>query len=577
MERNARLGAAIVCCVALVGCGPANPTPSPAPTSVSILPTEAPTASSGIAACRPDEMVLSSTGWGPAAGTTWALIHISHLHGAPCSLPGAPGVSITTAIGVTIASTLASSSSTELLSTAVDYRIGLSSWCGAPLADQQLTLRLSIPTGSLSVALPAGFAASCQGVGTSLVIEPAPEGTPPTTPPVTPPPSPPSISSPTPSTTPPGVLGGMPVVRIPPSGLLSAGAADGPTPQSGGHPTGPYVYGPGLSYRGLVVADVGGGSVRSVSIAQTATERIGPILSDGSWLVVMLWAHTGPRPMPGGVPCQGDEGQPIAWRILVARLGDDGLPSSAWRTLDRGVAARAFRPPRAGEYCDGPQVPELAVASGMVAYAIEAPTSANPEASRILVRSIGDGVIRRTAFVSEQVYPHLALSQVALAWETSANDLAASRRPDWRIWEASLLDAHAVAIDAGLSATATRWFAPPITLDGPALVAAIEDPNRAAMVRIDGAVRQTIIPPSANRRCEPAAADGGLAVLLCSGTAGGQWTAIWTASGGVRALDVGGSTGTYPVTLTREWLIVARWDPAQQTSFFVGVPRSALK
>ena len=98
-------------------------------------------------------------------------------------------------------------------------------------------------------------------------------------------------------------------------------------------------------------------------------EEIARVLTDGRFVVVESYRRYGP---PGRqlTPCLTDSANPISWRISAASLGADGVPG-VYFLVDAGVSRVVFRPPLAGEYCDRPLLPPLALTSGRLAYATE--------------------------------------------------------------------------------------------------------------------------------------------------------------------------------------------------------------
>ena len=221
-----------------------------------------------------------------------------------------------------------------------------------------------------------------------------------------------------------------------------------------------------------------------------------PLVADG-WIAAVVWHSTAPPPTEGGVPCSGNEGFPIVWRILVAQLGADGEPSTPWRTIDSGTAKRRWGPPGAGEWCYPVQAPPLAMAADRVAYAIESATSATPDASTIIVRSIADGSVVRTYPASQQV-EQVVLSATDVAWTQSANIWSASANtiiegqstPDWRVMTASLTNASARRVPS--SSPPDQVWPSQLTIDGSAVIQSSDWSGVATVVADDGA-RATVI------------------------------------------------------------------------------------
>ena len=124
-------------------------------------------------ACRSTDLTLSSAEFGPAAGTTYAPIHVSLVNPRACRVPANPAAKIVDADGNTVAFGPGSAESVVVLGDPFDWRLAWSSWCGAP-PKEPLSVELTMLHGdTASVRLPAGLVASCQGVATTVYVEPA--------------------------------------------------------------------------------------------------------------------------------------------------------------------------------------------------------------------------------------------------------------------------------------------------------------------------------------------------------------------------------------------------------------------
>lgn len=383
-------------------------------------------------------------------------------------------------------------------------------------------------------------------------------------------------------------IDGMIVFPVPSNVVLAADIPDSPGVQAGGTPSGPYAYLTtsiklGTSEAvGLFVADAGGGSERPVAVPLAANDQIDPVLVGDGWIVVLVGHSTAPPPTEGGVPCNGTEGFPIVWRILVARLGANGEPSTPWRTLDQGTARRRWGPPGAGEWCYPVQTPPVAIAADRLAYAIESATSATPDASTVVLRSLADGSVVRTYAASQQV-EQVVLSTTDVAWTQSANIWSASTNtliegqstPDWRVMTVSLTDTAARQVPS--SAPSGEVWPSQLTIDGSAVIDS-SDWLGVARVGEDDRARTTVIDPGvAGRTCTASGADDGLVLLACQDEAGQAWTAVWTAATGMRALSVLGTTDTGFQSLQDGWLLLDHYDYARQQSMLLAVPETSLR
>jgi hypothetical protein len=279
-----------------------------------------------------------------------------------------------------------------------------------------------------------------------------------------------------------------------------------------------------------------------------------------------------------GIPCSGNEGQPIAWRIEVARLGPNGLPATAWQRIDGGLATRGFRPPDAGEYCDGPQVPSLALAGGWVAYAVEAPTVLDPGGSRVLVRSVADGALVRTYDAPEEVLL-VALSVTSVAWSETANELLGARAPSWRLVQATIDRGQPRTVPIGVEPTPARNFPPLFLLDGDALIVTIDDfaAVTSSVVRITGGSLETIDAGMPGRSCGAWAAITNLVLFDCQDQQPADWIAVWTPDAGLRAIAVMDSADNGVQGFDGRWLILSHYDYTRQQSSVEAVPVASLR
>lgn len=381
----------------------------------------------------------------------------------------------------------------------------------------------------------------------------------------------PTASTATPAPTPslPSSVDGMPLVRLP-AGTLTVDVPDVLSPQPGGPPTGPFLYdSTGAKGARLFVVDVHGGSVREIPLPATP-RRQSQVALDGDTLVAEIWGHTGPAPAEPGVPCSGDEGQPLAWRLLAARVGADGLPAEAWRTIDTGTAERPYRPPHVGEWCNPTMAPPFAVAAGRIVYAVEASTAGAPEASTVLVRAIADGAVERTYPAARQV-TGLALSESTVAWTQSANELIdGEETPDWQLMRATL-DANSASAVSPV-ASETQVWPPGILLDGDGVVVS----DDRTVVRVGSSGSATIDPGAPGRDCIASAIDRGLVALGCSDQAGNRWTAVWTNETGIRAIG-DPRLGLGPAGFHDGWLFVEGYDYGRQQAILDAIPEAALR
>ena len=166
--QTVRLMAAVLGVLATSGCG------SPIPPALS---TPVPTPTQAVAACSGSDIELLTREWGPAGGTTYAPVHVRLVDMQPCLVPATPAAQIEDAGHHVVAVGRAIGPAVLVLRSSLDLRLGWSSWCGpSPAAPLSITITL-LDGSSASADFPAGFEASCQGVATTVFVEPVdPEG-----------------------------------------------------------------------------------------------------------------------------------------------------------------------------------------------------------------------------------------------------------------------------------------------------------------------------------------------------------------------------------------------------------------
>ncbi len=327
-------------------------------------------------------------------------------------------------------------------------------------------------------------------------------------------------------------------------GPIPPGSAPGQyPPKSGGTPTGPYVYLGAdpvnqSAYR-LSVVDLSGGSVRYVPLPSRPAESVAYALVTGGRLVVLLRRQEGWPPEQLGMPCSSSNGRPITWRLLVARLGSDGLPAQGWWQVDAGVATRPFTDPNAGVTCHDPLVPPVTVAGdagSLVAYATDHPSAAYSAGSRIVLRSLASGTVERVIDTATTVTA-LALSATSVAWVESPDADAPGPVTRWRVMRAPV--GTGVASEVPLAVPGRIWrYAPQnIMLDGDAV---LTNPG-ARVIGWGIAVRSqgssvVALNPSGSPYCTVFGASLGVAVLACRSEGTDDHVATWSATHGLRVL-----------------------------------------
>jgi hypothetical protein len=200
------------------------------------------------------------------------------------------------------------------------------------------------------------------------------------------------------------------------------------------------------------------------------------LATDGRWLAVVVWRRLGPTGGQGGVPCSGREGQPVAWRLLVAPLDSSvGTVAGSFRVIDQGTNRHEFVLPGQGEGCGGPRTPRVALSNGEIAYTLEKSGAATPYATDIDVRSLPGGSLVRVVHRADEVI-NVALSGGTIAFTESQNALGEAPNPQWAIRLSTSAHPSPITILAG--AQDPGYVEPPvIALDGNLL--AWQLPNQA--------------------------------------------------------------------------------------------------
>ena len=409
---------------------------------------------------------------------------------------------------------------------------------------------------------------------------------PPSSPPSLPPsPSVLATSSPTPIPPLPGTaaltLPSGTVVTVPLASERSGSAYWQFPPKAGGPPVGPYVYlgaEPWLhGLRHLSVVDLRGGSVRYVPLMLQPYESLATALVSGLSLVVLAWVQQGPRPEQMGTPCTSLSGRPIAWRLLAATLGSDGLPAGAWRTLDAGVSSRQFTYPNAGVTCDDPVIPPVAVSGSTVAYAVDHPTSQYPAGSRIVLRSLSSGSMLRVIDTATQVTA-LALSATSVAWVESPNAQAPGPVTRWRVMRAPVATGLAREVPLAVPGHSWRYAPESVVLDGSAVLTSPGEWQLGwgTVVRSAG---NSVVALNRNPTpfCLPFGAASGVALLTCSEEGYDERVATWSAQDGLRILDGPLPAVMHSAAVTGDWVTWTFYsDPELTRPVLLGVPLAAL-
>ncbi len=244
-------------------------------------------------------------------------------------------------------------------------------------------------------------------------------------------------STPTPSPTPAAPLPGVPSRQVPAASVLTVTNPQG-VHLAAAQAWSAYVFfSDGAGSGTLQHVDMRTGARSEIAVPLIAGEVLDeftPVVTDGQWLVMRVWHRLGP-PAEALVPCPTDLTQPQAWRILVAPIDLDGMPSAPFSVFAAGTSERLIAPAPGSPGCEQPSLPNIAISRGEIAYDVEAPTATTPLASTIVVRALADGTVVGT--IAADVPPaQLLLDAETVIW-TEAADVSADPNGRWHAWMSS--------------------------------------------------------------------------------------------------------------------------------------------
>ena len=285
------------------------------------------------------------------------------------------------------------------------------------------------------------------------------------------------VSSPAATGVAPTPSGVLPALDLP---TLSVPAASLHTmPGNGGLVTwGSHVYAVDEPLRSghasIVVTDLVTGTAFRTTIPLLAGETTVPpdgfadpattVAVDDHWLVVVVWKRLGSTGGEVSTPCTGHEEQPLAWRVLVARVDpSSGRIVGGFRVLDRGVSSHRFTLPGQGEGCGGPRTPRVSLSGDQIAYTVEESDATAPFATRVEIRTLPSGLLRRSVERPDEVL-FVKLSGGTLAF-TETQDASTVTNPRWSVEWSTVVDQAPTVVVAGRQDPG--YVAPPdIALDG---------------------------------------------------------------------------------------------------------------
>jgi hypothetical protein len=371
----------------------------------------------------------------------------------------------------------------------------------------------------------------------------------------------------------------LPVITVPAEAARVAAIQPDTSVLPAGSSSGPFLYWPlADAPRTVNLVDIGRNTQTAQPLPLKKGEQFMGSATDGAWLAV--------------VAGEADRrcGPDMPWRLLVARVGPDGLPvggTGGFAQVARGKAI-GHKVPDQGD-CLVTPAPQFKLVAGRLAWTEE---SSSGGGSVVRVRALDQG--GTTSFASEQHAVELALSAEAVAWVASPDPTAGAfpaamprpgvARPDWQVMEVGPGDAAPHSVDLGVSGTGGGVPLPQVVLNGSAVVASLvgQDLSTASVVQVDAAGLTVIDDGSHGRSCTASAAADGVVLLACgwpgiTRTFNGQDTpvwmgAAWTPSGGLRVVTLGTDepTTAYGVLAAPGWAVLV----GDQS--WTAIPMSAL-
>ncbi len=371
------------------------------------------------------------------------------------------------------------------------------------------------------------------------------------------------------------------MITVPAAAARFAAGYPGPSASPSGSATGPYWYeqyevNPDL----ISVIDIGAGTQASFTVPLKKDESTRGMRTDGTWLAMIVAV--------GAVDCPTT----VHWRLLVTRLGPDGLPDTGaggFAEVAHGSTAGQKIP---GQECAVVVLPAFDLEAGRLAWIEDVGASG----SAVHVMDLS-GAPRDDEYRFKRHAYGLALSREAVAWieysdlmallpQTGMQPSEGAELPDWHVMEAELGDPMAHPVDLGGSGDASAPRGQPaILLDGSAVVAMtyLEATNTTTIVRSNPAAAPTVIDDGHQGRvCRASDAVGGVLLLVC------EWPnlnvssdgsesplsmgAVWTAAKGLRAVTVGADGPTQAWTL----LHLSGWAVLFGSQGYTAIPMSAL-
>ncbi len=319
------------------------------------------------------------------------------------------------------------------------------------------------------------------------------------------------------------------------------------------------------TFEDLRVTDVRYGSSVAIGLPVAAGEDIDWAESDGTYLAVMVSTPSEPIDWEQE-DCPSAASRPLAWRLLAATLGPDGVPSGSFETIATGVARRVFD--GGPEGCPFTMAPSVAIDGGVVAYAVEAPSRADRWASRIVLQRLSDGTAIRTVMTDDPV-DAMWLSAGAVVWAEQP-DVSAAPNGSWQLFVSTTESPARHAVEVPDAGARPDWVH--VSLVGAQIVYQAEynegdAPSPVWRIPVNGGTPERLSPP--DLPCNIGDYPSETVVLRCD-TGGGYVPYLWTEDGALHPLD----TTSWSVGASGGWMYFFGmdngWSVTQVTAFPIG-------
>jgi hypothetical protein len=309
---------------------------------------------------------------------------------------------------------------------------------------------------------------------------------------------------------------------------------------------------------------------------------------DSGWIVLVVT----PSDLFG---CQSHPTTPMPWRIEVAPLGPDAMPTAAFRQVASGTEQSKFAWRDMGSApsdCAYALPPLFDLSGDLLAWSSSS-SAALDAGSDVTVVSLATSAKVASYRTATRVVD-LGLSQQALAWVESTNLLVTSTPRAWKVMEARLAGGEPSPVDIGVTSSQSPAV-PEILVDGTAVAADYADPQgNARIVRVEAGRIETVSPASGQVSCgRLVAADAGRMVVGCdipwvtTGGAEGSaaFLAVWTSADGLHVVQLGGEIPSMPPEIMNAggWIAwfamdvaAAEQNPSTILGDWIAIPIDAL-